>query len=161
MRASRACLVTAVACVAVGLATPVAGATSGPANVNVNPFTVHQGAVLTVSTRGCSHGGTVTSHVFQRPAHLPASDSTSYATAKIKHDATPGTYHLAIKCNDNPRMKTHQFTVVAGRGTQGGIGGSLGASETEMKAGAGLVAVAAIGGGLFIARRRRLNRSEF
>ncbi|MEV8309267.1 hypothetical protein AB0P36_18430 [Streptomyces flavidovirens] len=160
MRASRACLATAAACAAVGLAAPIATATNGPTNVNVNPYRVHQGAVLTISASGCGHGGTVTSHVFQRPAHLPASDTTSYATAKIRHNATPGNYHLAVKCNDNPRMKTHQFTVVAGRGAHGGIGGSAGPSDTEMKVGAGLVAVAAIGGGLFIARRRRLNRAE-
>ncbi|MBT2493760.1 hypothetical protein J7E96_35755 [Streptomyces sp. ISL-96] len=161
MRASRACLVTAVAWAAVGLAAPIAAATNGPSNVNVNPFRVHQGGVLTVSASGCGHGGTVSSHVFQRTAHLPASDTTSYATAKIRHNATPGTYHLAVKCNDNPKIVTHQFRVVAGHGAHGGIGGSVGPSDTEMQVGAGLVSAAAVGGGLFIARRRRLNRAEF
>ncbi|MGX1885074.1 hypothetical protein [Streptomyces sp. NPDC055287] len=160
MRVSRACLVTATALAAVGLVAPTATATNGPRNVNVNPFSVHQGGVLTVSASGCGHGGTVTSNAFQRPAHLPASDTTSFATAKIKHDATPGHYNLAVKCNDNRLVATHQFTVLAGRGARGGVGGSLGPSDTEMQVGGGLVAAAAIGGGLFIARRRRLNRSE-
>ncbi|GAA2926593.1 hypothetical protein [Streptomyces enissocaesilis] len=159
MRVPRACLVTVTACAAVGLVAPTAAATNGPRNVNVNPYSVHQGAVMTISASGCGHGGTVTSNAFKKPARLSASDTTSYATAKIKHNATPGHYNLAVKCNDNPMVATHQFTVLAGRGAHGGIGGSLGPSDTEMKVGAGLVATAAVGGGLFIVRRRRLNHA--
>ncbi|MGR8007079.1 hypothetical protein [Streptomyces hypolithicus] len=159
MRASRACLVTAAACAAVTLAAPTAAANNGPSNVSVNPYSVHQGAVLTVSANGCGHGGTVTSNAFTRPAHLSAG-ATGYATARIKNNATPGHYNLAVKCNDNPMVVTHQFTVLSGRGTSGGIGGSLAPSDTEMAVGAGLVAAAAIGGSVFVARRRRLSNTR-
>jgi hypothetical protein len=49
------------------------------------------------------------------------------------------------------------FTVLAGRGAQGGLGGSVGPSSTEMALGGGLAAAAAVGGGLFIARRRSVS----
>ncbi|MDJ0465319.1 hypothetical protein [Streptomyces sp. H27-C3] len=155
MRASRAFAVTAAACAAVALAAPTAAATNGPSNVTVNPYSVHQGSTMQVSAAGCGHGGMVTSNAFPQ-AHLSAG-ATGYATARIKHNATPGHYNLAVKCNDNSMVSTHQFTVLAGRGAQGGLGGSVGPSDTEMAVGAGLVATAALGGGLFIARRRRLN----
>ncbi|WP_326655584.1 hypothetical protein [Streptomyces sp. NBC_01750] len=53
-------------------------------------------------------------------------------------------------------VATAQFTVLPGRGALGGLGGSVAPSTTEMAIGAGLVATAAIGGSLFIARRRRM-----
>lgn len=80
----------------------------------------------------------------------------SRATARIHDDATPGRYNLAVKCSDNNRVETHQFEVLQGRGALGGLGGSIGPSSTEMAVGGGLVASAAVGGSLFIARRRRL-----
>ncbi|MFI9583803.1 hypothetical protein ACIHCQ_18590 [Streptomyces sp. NPDC052236] len=45
--------------------------------------------------------------------------------------------------------------MLAARGALGGLGGSIGPSSIEMAVGAGLAATAAIGGGVFIARRRR------
>ncbi|MEU4492280.1 hypothetical protein AB0F96_02170 [Streptomyces sp. NPDC023998] len=57
--------------------------------------------------------------------------------------------------NNNQRVATAQFTVLAGRGALGGLGGSVGPSSTEMAIGAGLVVTAAVGGTLFVARRRR------
>ncbi|WP_274564403.1 hypothetical protein [Streptomyces spiramyceticus] len=155
MRASRAFAATVAACAAVGLAAPAAVASSGPGNVNVNPFSVHQGGRMTVSAAGCTHGGTVTSNAF--PTARLSAGATGYATAKIRHNATPGHYNLAVKCNDNPLTATHQYTVLAARGAQGGLGGSLNPSDTEMAVGAALVGTAAIGGGIFIMRRRRMN----
>ena len=52
-------------------------------------------------------------------------------------------------------MATAQFTVLTGRGAQGGLGGSVAPSSAEMAVGAGLVVTAAVGGTLLIARRRR------
>ncbi|MFP1627931.1 hypothetical protein ACLB9X_22790 [Streptomyces sp. 5K101] len=41
------------------------------------------------------------------------------------------------------------------RGAAGGLGGSIGPTDAEMAVGAGLVATAAVGGSVFIVRRRR------
>ncbi|MFI5806223.1 hypothetical protein [Streptomyces sp. NPDC051561] len=152
MRASRAYAATAVACAAVGLTAPTAFATNGPGNVTVNPYSVHQGSTISIAATGCGHGGTVTSNAF--PQASLSAGSKGYASARINNHATPGHYNLAVKCNDNAMVATHQFTVLAGRGAHGGLGGSLGPSDTDVAVGAGLVASAALGGALFVARRR-------
>ncbi|GAA3010270.1 hypothetical protein [Streptomyces fulvorobeus] len=153
MRASRALAVTATAFAAVGLAAPMAAATNGPTNVTVNPYSVHQGATMQVSAMGCGHGGKVWSNAF--PTTNLSAGSTGYATAHIRHNATPGHYNLSVKCNDNSRIATHKFTVLAGQGARGGLGGSMGPSSVEMQIGGALVAASAIGGAVFIVRRRR------
>lgn len=157
MRASRAFAVSAAACAAVALSAPLAGATNGPKNVTVNPEAVHQGGRIHISADGCGHGGWVTSNAFPR-VQLPVNPSGHVsATARIHDNATPGRYNLAVQCNDpGTRPVTVPFTVLPGRGSMGGLGGSVGPSSTEMGVGAGLVATAAVGGSLFIARRRRL-----
>jgi hypothetical protein len=156
MRASRALAVTATACAAVALSAPLAGASNGQTNVTVNPFSVHQGSRIEISVRGCGHGGTVTSNAFSRAELSVNASGHSTATARIHDNATPGRYNLAVRCSDNPRVATHQFEVLAGRGALGGLGGSVGPSSTEMAFGGGLVVMAAAGGSLFLARRRRL-----
>ncbi|QNE73570.1 hypothetical protein F0344_02130 [Streptomyces finlayi] len=153
MRASRALAVTATAFAAVGLSAPMAAATNGPTNVTVNPFSVHQGATMQVSAMGCGHGGKVWSNAF--PTTTLSAGSTGYATAQIRANATPGHYNLSVKCSDNPRVATQKFTVLAGQGANGGFGGSMGPSSVEMQIGGGLVAASAIGGAVFIVRRRR------
>ncbi|MGW0697859.1 hypothetical protein ACWD0A_00615 [Streptomyces sp. NPDC002867] len=45
--------------------------------------------------------------------------------------------------------------MIRARGAAGGLGGSIGPTGTEMAVGAGLVTTAAVGGCLFIVRRRR------
>ncbi|AJF68495.1 hypothetical protein [Streptomyces vietnamensis] len=170
MRAARTLAVTATALAALGLAAPLATATNGPSSVTVNsfqterggdnsngvtvsPFAVHQGALLTITVRGCA-GGTVTSNAFAT-ATLPAAvNGVSTVTVRIFNNATPGQYNLAVQCNG--RTLTQSFRVLAGQGAQGGLGGSMAPSSTEMAVGGSLVAAAALGGGLFIARRRRL-----
>lgn len=152
MRASRACAATALACVAVGLTATTAAATNGPSDVTVNPYSVHQGSTISVAATGCGHGGTVTSNAF--PEASLSAGSKGYASARINDHATPGHYNLAVKCNDNAMVATHQFTVLAGRGAHGGLGGSVGPSDTDVAVGAGLVASAALGGAVFVARRR-------
>ncbi|WP_086830650.1 hypothetical protein [Streptomyces sp. NRRL B-24572] len=171
MRAARTLAVTATALAAFGLATPLATATNGPSSVTVSsfqverggdnsngvtvsPFAVHQGALLTITVRGCP-GGTVTSNAFATTT-LPAPvNGVSTVTVRIFNNATPGQYNLAVQCN-NGRTLTQSFRVLAGQGAQGGLGGSMAPSSTEMAVGGSLVAAAALGGGLFIARRRRL-----
>ncbi|TXL85681.1 hypothetical protein OIE71_30210 [Streptomyces sp. NBC_01725] len=155
MRASRALMVTAAACAAVALSAPLAGATNGPTNVRVNPFAVHQGGTLHITVDGCGHGGTVTSNAFPTAQLSVNSSGHSEARARIHNNATPGDYNLSVKCSDNSRIATHRFRVLSGQGAEGGIGGSIGPSSTEMAIGAGLVGTAAVGGTYFIARRRR------
>ncbi|MFJ8648738.1 hypothetical protein ACIRNI_21770 [Streptomyces sp. NPDC093546] len=166
MRASRALAVAATAFAAVGVCAPAAVATggtgggtggNGPTNVTVRPTQVHQGGQLAVSASGCNRGGSVTSNAFPPTALTLNRSGNSAATPRIYDHATPGQYNLAVKCNDSPLVVTRTFTVIAGRGAQGGLGGSMAPSSTEMTIGAALVGTAAIGGGLFISRRRRLS----
>ncbi|MFE0647330.1 hypothetical protein ACFVZH_01900 [Streptomyces sp. NPDC059534] len=170
MRAARTLAVTATAFAALGLAAPLATATNGPSNVTViplqaerggdgsngvtvSPFAVHQGAILTITVRGCA-GGTVTSNAFPTTTLPAAVNGVSTATPRIFDHATPGQYNLAVQCNG--RTLTQPFRVLAGQGAQGGLGGSMAPSSAEMAIGGSLVAAAALGGGVFIARRRRV-----
>ncbi|MEV0775385.1 hypothetical protein ACIBLA_05685 [Streptomyces sp. NPDC050433] len=157
MRASRALMVTAAACAAVALSAPLAAANNGPTNIRVNPFAVHQGGTLHITVDGCRHGGTVTSNAFPTAQLSVNSSGHSEARARINNNATPGDYNLSVKCSDNSRVATHRFRVLAGQGAEGGLGGSIGPSSTEMAVGSGLVATAAVGGTVFIARRRRMS----
>ncbi|MEU5717020.1 hypothetical protein AB0G71_14730 [Streptomyces sp. NPDC020403] len=199
MRASRALAATATACAAVGLAAPLAAAGGGPGsnpsniptNVTVHPSSVHQGATMQVSAEGCGRsGGKVWSNAFPTVNLSPG--RVGYATAHIRHNATPGHYSLSVKCNESDNnfgnggdggaggdggdrgeagdrgnggdrgnrghetdlVATARFTVLPGRGAQGGLGGSIGPSTVEMQVGGGLVAAAAVGGAVFIVRRR-------
>ncbi|MET9624567.1 MULTISPECIES: hypothetical protein [unclassified Streptomyces] len=171
MRAARTLAVAATAFAAVGLAAPLAAATHGPTSltvspyqvdrggdgansVTVSPFAVHQGSTLTITVRGCA-GGTVTSNAFPTTTLSGNNNGVSTATARIHNNATPGQYNLAVQCNG--RTLTQSFRVLAGQGSQGGLGGSLAPSSTEMAVGGSLVAAAALGGGLFIVRRRRMS----
>jgi hypothetical protein len=155
MRASRALAVTATACAAVALSAPLAGATNGPRDVSVTPFAVHPGGTLRITVEGCGHGGTVTSNAFSRVQLSVNSSGRSSARARVHDFTTPGRYNLAVRCSDSSRTVTQPFRVLAGRGALGGLGGSVGPSSTEMAVGGGLVATAAVGGSLFLARRRR------
>ncbi|MEV4946802.1 hypothetical protein [Streptomyces sp. NPDC053755] len=172
MRAARTLAVAATAIAAAGLAAPLAAATNGPgsvtlgssvvqrggdgsSNVTVTPFAVHQGSTLTITVRGCSGGGTVSSAAFPTTTLSANHDGVSSAVARIHNNAPLGQQTLTVRCNNNNRVFTQQFRVLAGQGAQGGIGGSLAPSSTEMALGGSLVAAAALGGGLFIARRRR------
>ncbi|MEU0132979.1 hypothetical protein ABZ172_02895 [Streptomyces sp. NPDC006296] len=58
--------------------------------------------------------------------------------------------------NGDP-VATARFTVLPSRGAQGGLGGSMGPSSVEMQVGGGLVAAAAVGGAVFLVRRRMSN----
>ena len=157
MRASRTLAVTAAAFATIGLAAPMAaagGSGRGPTNVTVNPSSVHQGATMQVSAEGCGRaGGSVSSNAF--PTVRLSEGRTGFATARIRDNATPGQYNLSVRCNDSDVIATHRFTVLAGQGAQGGLGGSMGPSSVEMQIGGGLVAASAIGGAVFIVRRRR------
>ncbi|MFF3314830.1 hypothetical protein ACFYV5_04875 [Streptomyces sp. NPDC003035] len=172
MRAARTLAVTATAIAAVGLAAPLAAATIGPSSVNVGssevqrggdgshnvtvtPSAVHQGSTLTITVKGCT-GGTVTSNAFPTVSLSAPFGGVSSAVARIHNNATLGEHTLTVHCTSPHRTFTQRFRVLAGTGAQGGIGGSLAPDSTEMAVGGSLVAAAALGGGLFIARRRRM-----
>ncbi|MEU6879023.1 hypothetical protein [Streptomyces sp. NPDC046712] len=127
----------------------------GSRNVTVTPFAVHQGSTLTITVRGCA-AGTVSSAAFPTVALSAPSGGVSSAVARIHNNATLGEHTLTVNCTSPNQTFTQRFRVLAGTGAQGGIGGSLAPSSTEMAIGGSLVAAAALGGGLFIARRRRL-----
>ncbi|MFD6426625.1 hypothetical protein [Streptomyces sp. NPDC060198] len=158
-------------------------APSAPVNVTVNPRAVHQGATLQISAQGCNRGGRVWSNAF--PTVELSAGRTGYATARIRYDTTPGHYNLSVRCNNgngngnngnsnnnngnnndgndfgnggngsNDAVATARFTVLDGRGAQGGLGGSMGPGSTETRIGGALVAAAAVGGAVFVVRRRR------
>ncbi|MFF8955042.1 hypothetical protein [Streptomyces sp. NPDC014894] len=75
--------------------------------------------------------------------------------ARIHDHASPGHYNLVVRCQNSSQVETAQFTVLSGRGARGGLGGSLGPSSAETAVGVGMVAAAAVGGALFVVRRRR------
>ncbi|MBX7468995.1 hypothetical protein K1Y80_23355 [Streptomyces sp. MAG02] len=123
MRASRALTVALAVGAAVAFAAPVAVAGGppnggGPNSVEVDPYAVHQGATLRITARGCQNGGRVSSNAFDE-VHLSSGD-VNYATARIHDHTTPGTYSLAVKCNDNDRVATRSFRVLEGRGRPAG-----------------------------------------
>ncbi|MEU8617403.1 hypothetical protein [Streptomyces sp. NPDC048623] len=175
MRVARTLAVTATAFAALGLAAPLATATNGPSsvtvgsfqapkggdnsnvtnsNITVSPFAVHQGALLLVTTRDCA-AGTVSSAAFPSGTLSGSNQGFSTVSVRIFDNATPGLYTVTATCT-NGRKLTTQFRVLAGQGAAGGLGGSLAPSSTEMAVGGSLVAAAALGGSLFIARRRRM-----
>ncbi|MFJ7068507.1 hypothetical protein [Streptomyces sp. NPDC101115] len=171
MRAARTLAVTATAFAALGLAAPLATATNGPSsvtvgsfqapkggdnsNVTVSPFAVHQGALLLVTTRDCA-AGTVSSAAFPSGTLSGSNQGFSTVSVRIYNNATPGLHTVTATCV-NGRKLTTQFRVLAGQGAEGGLGGSLAPTSTEMAVGGSLVAAAALGGGLFVARRRRMS----
>ncbi|KUH36824.1 MULTISPECIES: hypothetical protein [Streptomyces] len=155
MRASRALAVAATACAVIGATAPTAAANNGPTNVTVSPTQVHQGGSLAVSAMGCGHGGTVSSNAFPKTALTVNHSGHSAATPRIYDHATPGQYNLAVRCSDSSRVVTRTFRVIRGRGAEGGLGGSMTPTSTEVAVGAVLAGGAALGGGLFLIRRRR------
>ncbi|AOT62326.1 MULTISPECIES: hypothetical protein [Streptomyces] len=170
MRASRALAVAATACAVIGFTAPIAAATDhdshtgtggnggiAPTNVTVSPTHVHQGGALAVSVTGCSRGGVVTSNAFPKTALTYNTSGNSAASPRIYDHATPGRYNLAVRCTGSSRVATASFTVIRGRGTEGGLGGSMAPSSTEMAVGASMVGAAALGGAVFVNRRRRMS----
>lgn len=127
--------------------------------MTVDPERVHQGAAMQVSAEGCGRGGSVSSNAF-RTTRLSAG-RVGHARVRIFNDATPGSYNLTVRCDGTDRTAGHRFTVLNSRGAQGGFGGSMAASPAEMGVGAGLVASAALGGGMYFMRRRRMSHGAF
>ncbi|MFF2850942.1 hypothetical protein ACFVT5_32100 [Streptomyces sp. NPDC058001] len=164
MRTYRALAVSAAAVAAVGLAAPTAaaGGATDLNNIVATPNVVPQGGQLAVTVEGggCDNG-TVESPAFQRTRLSGTGrlgNNIATATVTIDRDARAGSHEITADCNGRRLTRPNAFTVVGG--VRGGIGGSTetGATRTDMAIGGGLVAAAALGGGVFWMRRRADNR---
>ncbi|MFF0200644.1 hypothetical protein [Streptomyces sp. NPDC005017] len=161
MRNSRALAVSAAAVAALGLAAPAAVAWDSASNIVALPSVIARGGQMTITVDGCPQGGTATSSAFPSTHLSPinGANETSKGTATINNDAAPGSYSITVNCTGRqPLTRDAAFTVIGG--VRGGLGGSstTGATPTDMAIGGGLVALAAIGGGVFWMRRRAEKR---
>ncbi|MEV5878963.1 hypothetical protein AB0L75_33035 [Streptomyces sp. NPDC052101] len=129
----------------------------GPRNIFATPGVIASGARLTVTVTGC-RGGTMSSRAFPTTQLNPFHDDTARGSARIDRDARPGRYDITVHCEGRSLTRPGTFTVLGG--VQGGVGGSIssGATSADMAIGAGLVASAVVGGGVFWLRRRNEKR---
>ncbi|WP_424858172.1 hypothetical protein [Streptomyces sp. SAI-170] len=130
-------------------------------NIVALPSVVARGGQMTITVDGCPRGGTATSSAFPatRLEPINGANQTARGTATINSNAAPGSYSITVHCQGRqPLTRDNAFTVIGG--VRGGLGGSStsGATPTDMAIGAGLVAAAAIGGGVFWMRRRAEKR---
>ncbi|MFJ6572451.1 hypothetical protein ACIQNU_34090 [Streptomyces sp. NPDC091292] len=164
MRRYRALAVSAAAVAAVGLAAPTAdaGGPSDLSNIVATPSAVAPGGQLTITVDGGScDNGTVESPAFPRTRLSGlgrVGSNSATATVTVDRDARAGTHEITADCNGRRLTRPNAFTVLGG--VRGGIGGGTetGATRTDMAIGGGLVAAAAIGGGVFWMRRRAENQ---
>lgn len=130
-------------------------------NIVALPSVIARGGQMTITVDGCPKGGTATSAAFPSTTLTPihGANETARGTATIHSNANPGSYSITVHCTGRPPLtRDNAFTVIGG--VRGGIGGSSssGATPTDMAIGGGLVALAAIGGGVFWMRRRAEKR---
>ncbi|GGY07087.1 hypothetical protein [Streptomyces djakartensis] len=157
---TRALVVAGAAVAALGLSAPAATAWESPSNIVALPNVIARGGQLTITVDGCRNGGTATSSAFSptRLTPIHGANETARGTATINSNARPGQYDIMVTCDGRRLTKPHAFTVIGG--VRGGIGGgsTTGATPTDIAIGGGLVAAAAIGGGVFWMRRRAERR---
>lgn len=162
MRRTRVLAASAAAAAVLGLAAPAASAWTGPSNITVEPSVIARGGQLTVTVDGTAcqmAGSTVTSPAFPTTHLKSIGGDTSTAKPTVHHHASPGSYSVTVHCGEGKTLtKNNAFTVIGG--VRGGLGGSSsdGATPTDIAIGSGLVAAAALGGGLFWMRRRAEKR---
>jgi hypothetical protein len=162
MRTTRALAAAAVAVAAVGLAAPTATAWTDPTNIVALPSVIARGGQLTVTVDGTAcqmAGSTVSSPAFPTTALTSVGGSTSSAKPTVNSNASPGSYSITVNCGESKTLtRPNAFTVIGG--VRGGLGGSssTGATPTDMAIGGGLVAAAAVAGGVFWMRRRSEKR---
>ncbi|WP_156725122.1 hypothetical protein [Streptomyces apocyni] len=160
MRTTRALAVAAVAGTFLGLAAPAASAWDASA-VSVSPHAVPRGGEVTIKVKehACS-GGRVFSDAFPTARLRHHQGDVFKARATVNSNASIGAKDVTVHCGSSSVTKNAAFTVIHG-GVRGGVGGSTstGATATDMAIGGGLVAAAAIGGGVFWMRRRGESRA--
>ncbi|MGW1051210.1 hypothetical protein [Streptomyces sp. NPDC002521] len=129
----------------------------GAMHIVAAPGVIASGARLTVTVDGCQ-GGTISSRAFPTTRLNPLREDVSRARARIDSDARPGRYDVTAHCDGRSLLRPAAFTVLGG--VQGGFGGGItsGATRADMAIGAGLVAWAVVGGGMYWLRRRKEKR---
>ncbi|MGW0551132.1 hypothetical protein [Streptomyces altiplanensis] len=186
MRAIRLASAAALGLAALSFTTPAATAVDGKAPVvsgTATPSTIAPGGQVTLAVTGCNGDAIASSAVFD-PTRIPMGGT---ATATVDWDARRGAVYLVTyACNGETdtsdltitggssptasptrtptatattAMPTSVTTTPAGP-ARGGVGGSVGGMNAgEIAAGATLVA-AAVGGAVFVLRRRRSNSNR-
>lgn len=161
-----------VAALGLTLATPSAYA-GDLGRLEITPATAAPGSTVTVNTTACGPDGSGIGDANS----LDAGDfELSTGTHKevvvgrftVPHDTKPGTYGIGVSC-DNGKEAGGDLEVIGGsRPTpdplkpdhnrpaghvRTGVGGSVGPDTTQIAAGAGVIAAAAVGGVLLMRRR--------
>ncbi|MGW0562235.1 hypothetical protein ACWDZ4_16835 [Streptomyces sp. NPDC003016] len=172
MRAIRLTSAAALGLAALSFTTPAATAVDGKAPVvsgTATPSTIAPGGQITLAVTGCNGDAIASSAVFD-PTRIPMGGT---ATATVDWDARRGAVYLVTyACNgetdtsdltitggSSPTasptgMPTGMTTTPAGP-ARGGVGGSIGGMNAGEIAGGATLVVAAVGGAVFVLRRRR------
>ncbi|MGW0711287.1 hypothetical protein ACWD4G_35910 [Streptomyces sp. NPDC002643] len=162
MRTSRALAASAAAVALVGLAAPTAAAWDQPTSVTAQPNVIAAGGQLVLTVTGgdacAASGSTIRSDAFPETRLRSIDGRNATATVRVNSNASTGAHRVITRCEGTDTTFRDVFTVVGG--VRGGLGGSSasGATPTDIAIGGGLVAAAAIGGGVFWMRRRAENR---
>ncbi|GAA2984796.1 hypothetical protein [Streptomyces fulvorobeus] len=160
------------------LATPSAHA-GDLGRLEITPATATPGATVTVNTTACGPDGMGIGDANSLDAgDFELSPGTHKEAAigrfTVPHDTKPGTYRIGVSC-DNGKEAAGDLEVTGGGGhhkpdphkpdpyrpdhdrpaghVRTGVGGSVGPDTTQMAAGAGVIAAAAVGGALLVRRR--------
>ncbi|MGP9020960.1 hypothetical protein ACT1U9_21505 [Streptomyces sp. BR1] len=150
--------------------------------VEVFPATASPGTTVTVNTTACGRDGHATGDaraVGDGEFHLSVSTHKEVLAGQfmVPHHAKPGTFEISVTC-DNGKSARGDLTIAHGgesdRGgerfdhsehgehaehsepkghVKSGVGGSVISNRTEIAAGAAVLAVAAVTGGLLLRRR--------
>jgi hypothetical protein len=163
MRISRALAATVLAWAAIGLTAPVAAADTdsdadddaGPRNITAMPRQIARGGSLSITVDGPNcNNGKVSSSAFARDVLLSSTNMPNrfHATATIRNNARLGSHTFTVACSQGSGTGT--FTVIGAGAAQGGLGGLMRPTAAEMAIGGSMVAVAAIGGCVYLMRRR-------
>ncbi|GGT48038.1 hypothetical protein [Streptomyces purpureus] len=130
--------------------------------LEIFPTTAAPGERITVNTTACGSGG----HGIGDAQSLGAGDfQLSQGAHKeivvghftVPHHAKPGTYSIAVACDNGRTAKGNLEIRHHHQGPSGhvrtGIGGSVGPDSTQIAAGVALLAAAAVGGTWLLRRR--------
>lgn len=171
MRSIRVASVALLSTAAFALAAPTASANDGGTTPNitsfgftVSPTTVAPGGTVTLNATACQEPLVkVSSGIFDA---VELNEGKS-ATAKVDADAKPGArYEVTFECKGEKGTTTltvagHSTgtgTTTPSKGVKAGLGGARHLNGAEIAAGSALLA-GALGGGVFLMRRRAGNNA--
>lgn len=182
MRTARLLTGSALAAALLGLGgTPAYANDFGGAGLEVWPSSAAPGTTVTVNTTACGHDGRATGDaraVGDGEFPLTASTRKEVLAGQftVPHTAKPGTFEITVTC-DNGKSARGDLTIAGGAEPAGwdrgerhetggrsepkghvktGLGGATTTSNrTEIAAGAAVLAVTAVTGGLLLRRRAR------